>query len=128
QLQEEVGDSGIPAVKRLALTRGGYTLVDDSEFDRLRAVRWYKTSHGYAATRSPQFGSGAVTYLHRLLLCPPDGMTVDHINGDKLDNRKANLRICLPGENVANRPSSRGGRGGARTSVYRGVHLTRDGR
>jgi hypothetical protein len=41
--------------------------------------------------------------LHRLIMDPPKGMMVDHINGDGLDNRKCNLRICTAAQNAANR-------------------------
>jgi hypothetical protein len=40
--------------------------------------------------------------LHRLIMNPPKGKVVDHINGDVLDNRKRNLRICLNRQNVRN--------------------------
>lgn len=42
-------------------------------------------------------------YLHRLLAGTPKGMWTDHINGNTLDNRKENLRICTPQENARNR-------------------------
>jgi hypothetical protein len=40
--------------------------------------------------------------LHRLLLSPPEGLVCDHVNGDGLDNRRANLRVCTFGENLMN--------------------------
>lgn len=54
-------------------------------------------------------------YLHRHIMCSPEGMVVDHINRNGLDNRKANLRICSQSENLANAR----GRGGH--SNYKGV-------
>jgi hypothetical protein len=52
-------------------------------------------THGYALRNQ--------TLLHRLLMNPPPGMEVDHINGDRLDNRRENLRLVTHAENVANR-------------------------
>jgi hypothetical protein len=40
--------------------------------------------------------------LHRFLVSAPDGMDVDHINGNTFDNRKENLRICTHSENQKN--------------------------
>lgn len=54
--------------------------------------------------------------LHRMLLRPPADMVVDHINGDRLDNRRANLRVCTQTENLANGKPHRDGK-----SKYRGV-------
>lgn len=54
--------------------------------------------------------------LHRYLLDAPNGMQVDHINGDPLDNRRENLRVATPSQNQANwRKKS------PATSAYKGV-------
>jgi len=55
--------------------------------------------------------------LHRFLMDPPSDMVVDHINGDTLDNRRSNLRICTRIENFRNRKRSKNN-----TSGYKGVH------
>ena len=57
-----------------------------------------------------------VVKMHRILMNPPEKMTVDHINGNGLDNRKENLRICTVSENKCNSGKTR-----ANSSGYKGV-------
>lgn len=57
--------------------------------------------------------------LHRLILNAPRDKEVDHINGDSLDNRKVNLRICTHAENLRNVKTRCGKKG----SVYKGVRV-----
>jgi hypothetical protein len=54
--------------------------------------------------------------MHRFLLQPPPGLEVDHINGDRLDNRRINLRIATRSQNAMNRPRTR-----TNTSGFKGV-------
>jgi hypothetical protein len=55
-------------------------------------------------------------YLHRLLLEPPKGLEVDHINGNPLDNRRENLRLATRAQNNYNQVSGR-----KNTSGFKGV-------
>lgn len=55
--------------------------------------------------------------LHRLILDAPEGMVVDHINGDTLDNRRSNLRVCTQAQNLLNRKMHCNNRSG-----YKGVY------
>lgn len=43
-----------------------------------------------------------MVYMHRFLADPPEGMEIDHINGDRLDNRRANLRVVTRQQNAMN--------------------------
>lgn len=76
-----------------------FTLVDD-DMSWLNDYKWKLHSMGYAVT---YVGSEDIT-MHRLIMQPKKGLTVDHINGDKLDNRKENLRICTLAQNKLNTP------------------------
>lgn len=57
------------------------------------------TSHGYLAIRT----EGGQEYFHRLIKSVPKNKVIDHVNGNKLDNRKANLRICSQAQNCLNK-------------------------
>ena len=61
------------------------------------------------------------TKVHRLITACPKGMVVDHINGDKLDNRKENLRICTMSENARNSKKH----ADATSSQYKGVSFAK---
>jgi hypothetical protein len=62
-------------------------------------------------------GAGGYVKLHNVLMSPPAGMVVDHKNGNGLDNRRENLRVCTRAQNGMNRR-----RGKNNTSGYKGVH------
>ena len=72
-----------------------YFIIDDEDLERVkkRGV-WQLSSHGYVRRTEG--------YLHKFLMNPGKGLTVDHIDGNKMNNRKENLRICTQAENMRN--------------------------
>jgi len=105
----------------LKLTKGFVSKVDESDFARITQFKWQsqKTSGDdvYAgASIKDESGKWRRVLLHRFVMNAPRGMVIDHINGDKLDNRKSNLRIC---NQVVNRLNSKG----SGKSKYKGVSL-----
>lgn len=74
-----------------------YTIVDEDKYVQLSNYTWSNNS-GYAMTKK----DGEHILLHRLLMNPKQGLVVDHINGDTLDNRISNLRICKQSDNLKN--------------------------
>ncbi len=91
----------------------GFIAIIDAE-DLLKISRWhwharYCKPDRYAA-RTKTIGSRKdgsrktiAIYLHRFLLGAPADLQVDHKNGDTLDNRKRNLELVTPSENLARR-------------------------
>lgn len=98
----------------MELTKGYYTIVDDEDFDALSQWKW-SYSEGYAV-RNERGSKPARIAMARQLMGSPINMQVDHINGDKLDNRRINLRICTHQQNQVNKNKRRVG-----TSKYKGV-------
>lgn len=94
------------------LTRHGVALASPEDCEMLKGSTWYQTVKGYAESRGGK--------LHRLVLNAPDGLIVDHINHDKLDCRRENLRLADNFQSVRNRKKLR--RNGHPASRYIGVH------
>jgi hypothetical protein len=88
---------------RLPVGRNGSVLISGCDVERLVIYAWSLTRNGcglqYAAARI----NGRTVTMHRFLVQPRDGLHVDHINGDTLDNRRENLRACTQQENNRNR-------------------------
>lgn len=100
---------------QIPLPCGRSVLVDDEDAERLSQHSWHVDSSGYA-TRYLN-GRGAKVRMHRDLLPDADKPEVDHINGNKLDNRRDNLRGATRSENQMNR----GKQSGNYSSDYIGV-------
>lgn len=108
-------------MKKIKLTKGKYTVVDNTDFDLLSRYTWYThDNHGlFYAIRHQRFADGARKRIpmHDFIMNPQDGFQVDHKNGDSLDNRRCNLRLCTQSENLRNRGMRVDNKSG-----YKGVH------
>ena len=98
-------------MKEIPLTQGKVAIVDDDMFEYLNQWKWHLSKFGYAVRKPKE-----QIYMHRLIMGSPKGMATDHINRDKLDNRRENLRTCTTSENMQNR-----GKQSNNTSGYKGV-------
>ena len=97
-----------------------YAIVDQEDFDRIGHLRWCKHPVDDYAMRTYVIDGEYITRkLHRVLLDAPARFEVDHINGDRLDNRRSNLRLVTHEQNQHNRHKIRG------SSQYRGVSLNK---
>lgn len=92
-------------MKTIPLTRGKEAIVDDEDFEMLSKHKWLFDGR-YAKRSFGPRGSVRWEYMHRVVAKAGDDCHVDHKNGIKLDNRRANLRRCSKGQNSMNRPKS----------------------
>ena len=103
-------------MKRISLTQGKVALVDNRDFEELNKFKWHC---GNGAARRAEWDKDEkklnCIYMHRQIMGFPDS-DIDHINGNRLDNRRKNTRLCTPSQNLANR-----GRAADNKSGYKGV-------
>jgi hypothetical protein len=113
-------------MKKIKLTQDKEAIVDDDDYGVLMEHKWcaHKQVNGkfYVARSSPRDSNGKqkTIRMHRQITNAPKGMYVDHINGNPLDNRKENLRICTNQQNGMNR-----GKQNNNTSGYKGVRYVK---
>lgn len=106
-----------PAILTIPVLPFEFAFVDEDDYAWLSGFRWY-FANGYARATLPRETGGGRHFMHHLLLPRTDGFLVDHINGNRLDNRRANLRLATPQQNQHNKAKQQAS---ATTSLYKGV-------
>lgn len=102
---------------QVTLSRGELALVDSEDYELVSNFKWHVSRRGYVSARVPGSGEpGRKLLMHRIIVGALPTEMVDHKNRNKLDNRRANLRIVTKSENGRNRPKQRNN-----TSGYKGV-------
>ena len=118
----ERGDVRGPDAERIDLGRGMFALVDRSDLESIAGMKWRAMRiggrHIYASC-----GKSPTILMHRLILDAQKGFVVDHINGDGLDNRRCNLRLCKQSQNILNRK-----RASCSGNPFKGISKTRHGK
>jgi HNH endonuclease/AP2 domain len=105
-------------LKFIQVSNGKMAIVDDEDFEIVSKHHWHQDGAGYIRTNIWKGNrKDSAPRLHRMVLPnTPKHLHIDHKNGDKLDNRKSNLRICSSSQNARNR-----GPQNNNTSGYKGV-------
>lgn len=104
----------------LELICGGLTQIDREDYEDLSQYNWTLNDKGYVVRYKNTKQERYTEALHRRLMDFPK-ITVDHINRDKLDNRRNNLRVCSVRENCCNQPP----RKNKKYSKYKGVSFNK---
>lgn len=109
----------------IPLTQGKVALIDAADYERVSQYCWRLHERGgnFYARRAIRVASRKYRYqtLHRFLLDDPSECFIDHINHDGLDNRRSNLRLATPSQNMYNRRPNRD-----TSSEYKGVSYAAD--
>jgi len=104
--------------REIPLTQGYFAIVDADDYERLNRYKWhvgvYPNNRVYPSRWSVV--KSKRIRMHKDILTPVRGFVIDHINGNTLDNRKDNLRICTHSQNLTNV-----GKKSNNTSGYKGV-------
>ena len=92
--------------KEIVLTNGMKAIVDDEDYSVINLFTWHYSRSGYAYAFFKYMMDGSQHYcphkMHRIINMTPKNRHTDHINGNKLDNRRENLRVVTPTQNRAN--------------------------
>lgn len=115
-------------MKKIPLTQGKFAIVDDEDYERIVAMGSWHFNNGYASSslayKKPNGKWGKKTlYMHRAIMHLDflDKRLIDHINHDRLDNRRKNLRICSHLQNIRNSKKQKNN-----TSGYKGVSFNKN--
>lgn len=109
------------ALYTIPLTKGKVATVDKKDYKYLKQWKWYCDVCGYAARSAIIDGRKSRVIMHRVIAKTPEDMCTDHINMDRLDNRRKNLRIVNKSQNGMNRLVNKG-----REIPYKGVSFRKD--
>lgn len=95
-------------MKKIPLTQGRFALVDDEDFEELNKFKWHYAQYGrsgYAKRMiwNKETKKSKIVRMHHFILPLKEGLMVDHINRNGIDNRKCNLRLVTKAQNMMNK-------------------------
>jgi hypothetical protein len=96
-------------------------IIDYDDFEKIKNYRWHLHAHHSGEFYCSTFINRKIHKMQHLLIKKQNSQQIDHINGNKLDNRKCNLRICTNKENAKNKKLNINNKTG-----YKGTHFDKD--
>ncbi len=103
--------------REIITTNGMAVIIDDEDYELVSNHTWSCNQDGYPITSLKIDGKLQLASLHRLIVGFPP-YAIDHANGNKLDNRRSNLRRANHQQNAANQPKRLQT---TSSSIYKGV-------
>lgn len=91
-------------MKKIPLSQGQFAIVDDWNYEWLSRYKWYakKDKYTYYAVRNSNTKNNKLIFMHREIIKTPPNKQTDHRNGNGIDNREENIRICTGSQNNQN--------------------------
>lgn len=110
-------------MKEIKLTRGIIALIDDEDFELISSHHWFADAKGYAVSKVPhpfKKGERSVLRMHRLVLGLgfDDKIQVDHIDLNKSNNQKSNLRKATNSQNKCNSAAYKTSKSGVKGAYF----------
>jgi hypothetical protein len=106
----------------IELTQGRVAQVDEADYEWLNGFAWHAARSGYGDIYyAYRRVNGKRIKMEHMIVAPPDGMIIDHIDRNTLNNQRSNLRITTQSVNIHNRTKQPG------SSLYRGISRRPDG-
>lgn len=115
--------------EKIPLTKGKTAIVDDEYYAQVKTYKWsyHGVNRGYAARGMHENGKIRIIKLHHEIIGrPPEGYEIDHINGNRLDNRRSNLRVVTHQQNTFNSRKRSPAIPGVNPSSFKGVTWRND--
>ena len=106
-------------MKKIKLTRGVYSIVEDSDYERINKSKWFYTGKYAVRWKRLSKDKRKMWYMHWDIIGKSDKFDVDHIDRNKLNNQRKNLRFVIKNVNRlnCNKP---------RKNKYDGVYFLKD--
>jgi hypothetical protein len=109
----------------IPLKGGMVAIVDQEDYGYLSLLPWsahdaWGSGKIYPKCDTKRGGVKIKKFMHTMIMNPPKGMMVDHIDGNPMNNRRSNLRVCTKGQNLLNK-----GMTGLNKSGVKGVSIHR---
>jgi hypothetical protein len=92
-------------MKSIPVGKGSFALIDAADYESVSQYKWSLSSDGYARRNTSVNGKRITLQLHHVIFGRQEGMQIDHINGNRLDNRRENLRYATRSQNMQNKVS-----------------------
>jgi hypothetical protein len=114
-------------MREIPLTQGKVAIIDDEDYELVMSMRWrlFKDHGNLYAKANLKLPNGKKTTIrmHRLILNAPEGLMVDHKNGDGLNNQKNNIRLVEQWQNACNQGIRKSNRTG-----FKGIVVAQNGK